>query len=407
MPFDKLRFLVVEDHDFQRHALIQLLTKLGALAVHGAQDGASALQVIRDPDRPLDIVISDLSMPGMDGVELIRHLSGTDRHPALILFSSVDAPLLASVASMAQAYSVDLLGAIGKPATAAKLAPMVELYQSRRSRLASAAAHGVEFSHGEIAQAWESDAFELFLEPRVDLRTHALVGAQASMCWRHPARGILTPAVFMPALRAHGLNDDLVWLMLHKSAAQCSALHQRGLRLKVAVNLSFDSMTDIHLAPRVQTAIREHIAPQYMVLGITESSVDTDVGKALENLVRLRFAGFGLSIVDFGTGKMSQEQLARIAFTELVIHRTLVSDVWRNQSARAGLATGLGLAKEMGLLTVADGVQTREDWEFVRQWGCDAGQGGYIAPLMLLEAFIEWAAAWELQWPQEAAAPKQ
>lgn len=404
MSFDKLRFLVVEDHDFQRHAVMQLLTSLGALAVHEAQDGASALQVIRDPDRPLDIVISDLSMPGMDGVELIRRLGETDRNLALILFSALDAPLLASVANMAQAYRVDLLGAIGKPATAAKLAPMIELYDARRSRSAAPPAQQVEFSHDEIADAWASTDFEPFLAPRVDLRTRALVAARASMFWRHPTRGVLAPDVFMPALRAQGLNDDVVWQLLRKSSAQCSALHQHGLRLKVAVDLSFASMADIHLAARVvQTAAKENIEPQHLVLGIAEPSVKTDLGETLESLVRLRLAGFGLAISDFGTGEMSMEQLERIAFTELVVHPTMVTDAWRDGTARAGLATGLEMAREMGLPAVADGVQTREDWEFVRQWRCDAAQGGYIAPPMPLPAFIEWAAAWELRRTRELA----
>ncbi|MBI5278116.1 MAG: EAL domain-containing response regulator [Burkholderiales bacterium] len=398
MAFDKLRFLVVEDHDFQRHAVVGLLNGLGAAAVYEAHDGSSALRVIRDPDRPVDVVISDLSMPGMDGVEFIRHLSATDRNLALILFSALDAPLLASVANMAQAYRVDLLGAISKPATAAKLAPMIELYDARRSRSAAPVVQEPEFSHGEIAEAWQREAFETCLAPRVDLRTGALVAAQASMLWRHPTRGVLAPAVYMPALHAQGLSDDLVWLMLRRAAAQCAALRQHGLQVSVAVHLALASMTDIHLAGRIQqTAANQGLAPQHMVLGIAEPSVETDLGEALESLVRLRMAGFGLAIADFGTGRMSKDLLERIAFTELVIHRTLVTGAWRDGAARAGLATGLELARDMGLVAVADGVKTREDWEFVRQWGCDAAQGDYIAPPMPLHAFIDWAAAWELR----------
>lgn len=273
----------------------------------------------------------------------------------------------------------------------------------RSALLARFADREVEFSHDEIADAWASTDFEPFLAPRVDLRTRALVAAQASMFWRHPTRGVLAPDVFMPALRAQGLNDDVVWQLLRKSSAQCSALHQHGLRLQVAVDLS---------SPRWPTSTSPRACckpPSGKTLHrnrwcwATELSAETELGETLESLVRLRLAGFGLAISDFGTGKMSMDQLERIAFTELVVHPTVVTDAWRDGTTRAGLATGLEMARDMALPAVADGVQTREDWEFVRQWRCDAAQGGYIAPPMPLPAFIEWAAAWELRRPRELA----
>jgi CheY-like chemotaxis protein len=131
MPCSQLRFLVVEDHEFQRAVMSRLLNSLGAEAVHSAEDGRAALQVLFDPDRPVDIVISDLSMPGMDGMELVRHLRESGSKVSLILASALEPPLLSSVANMALAYKVRLLGIIGKPPSAGKLLPLIEAHRAR------------------------------------------------------------------------------------------------------------------------------------------------------------------------------------------------------------------------------------------------------------------------------------
>lgn len=132
-PINDLSFLVVEDHDFQRRGIVRLLEGLGALKVHAASDGVSALELIRDNAVCVDIVISDLSMPRMDGFEFARHLSGKHRCLSLILLSSHDPKLLASMADLTRPYAVHLLGAISKPLTALKLAPMIELHRGRSS----------------------------------------------------------------------------------------------------------------------------------------------------------------------------------------------------------------------------------------------------------------------------------
>lgn len=128
VPLAGLRFLVVEDHDFQRRGIIKLLQKLGAAVVHGARDGSAALEVLRDGARPVDIVLSDMSMPGMDGVQFVRHLSGGWRHLPVILLSSLQPGLLASVAGLTP--EVNVLGTISKPLTAAKLVPLLELHRA-------------------------------------------------------------------------------------------------------------------------------------------------------------------------------------------------------------------------------------------------------------------------------------
>lgn len=130
MPCSGLRFLVVEDHEFQRGMLVRLLRSLGAPAVHAAADGEAALRIVGDARCPLDIVITDLAMPGMDGSELVRRLGAAGAGVALVLTSAADAALLASAGELARAGSVRLLGVVPKPLTAARLAPLLERFRA-------------------------------------------------------------------------------------------------------------------------------------------------------------------------------------------------------------------------------------------------------------------------------------
>lgn len=139
MPLRNLRFLVVEDHEFQRFALKMLLHNLGASAVHLADNGHAALELIRAPGQQLDIVITDLSMPGMDGMEFIAHLGRTHPDLSLIVSSALQAAQMASVAAAARACGVNLLGTISKPLSAATLTPLIDLHRALRGDAAEEA----------------------------------------------------------------------------------------------------------------------------------------------------------------------------------------------------------------------------------------------------------------------------
>lgn len=128
VDLSELRFLVVEDHGFQRWVMGNLLEGLGAKYILSAADGQAALDIFRNYTQPIDIIISDLDMPGMDGMEFIRHVGEIGTGVALIVASSMERAVVATVETMAKAYDVTLLGAIEKPATANKLSALIERY---------------------------------------------------------------------------------------------------------------------------------------------------------------------------------------------------------------------------------------------------------------------------------------
>ena len=395
MQLSTLRFLVVEDHDVQRRLLTQILANLGAVLIQEADDGHSALRIMRETDRPIDIMITDLSMPGMDGIELIRHVGEAGSGVAIILTSALEPKLLASVANMAQAYNVKLLGMMKKPPSAVKLSPLIQQYFGNEASLGPG---DDEETIAAFAEGFVRDEFEPHFEPMVSLSTLEVKGVQAVPVWRHPGRGLLPALTFLPAMKSCGLGDDMAWMMLRKCAAQSAAWKNSGLNLKVAVNLALGSLADLELAGRIEKVVlREGAEPGNLVLGIAETAVDVAPARALENLVRLRVLGFELAIDEFGTGYMAADLLARVAFNALKISRKFVHAKSKAEPLWGGLAVALDTAEKLKLMAVADGIATPDDWNLLQELNCHLGQGPLISKPLPGAAVDQWLNAWPPQ----------
>lgn len=395
-----LRFLVAEDHDFQRRILVRHLASLGAQAVHEAADGHAALALLGDPARQVDIVISDLDMPGMDGMEFLRHLAESETQVSVILASALEAKLLASVQTMTEAYGIELLGVVEKPLTLEKLKLLLSRRKPAQQQRARPKASALAFTPEEIVAGLKRDEFEPFFQPKVDLASGTIKGAEALARWRHPQKGIVPPYAFIRTLEDNGLIDELTWVMLKKAAACCRAWRSAGLQATVSVNLSLKSLADVRIGSRMTELVRgEDLEPRHMVLELTESALTSEIGRALENLARLRLKGFGLSIDDYGTGYSSMQQLTRIAFTEIKIDQSFVANAARQESARVILESSLDIAKELGISAVGEGVETQADWNLLRQLGCDLAQGYFIARPAESTTLLDWAQGWERNRP--------
>ena len=394
-PIAGLRFLVTEDHEFQRRMLVEVLKALGVTTIYEASDGRGALQVLHNADSPVDIIISDLDMPGMDGMEFLRHLGEEGIHVSIILASSLERKLLSSVATMSEAYGISLLGTVEKPLTRAKLEPLIKLYKPIAAKPARISPLGPSFSAGEIMAGLSNNEFEPFFQPKIELASRRIVGVEALARWNHPQLGVVGPGAFIGPLEDTGLIDELAWVMLKKAAAYCSRWRGTGLDATVSVNLSLKSLVDTQLAERVIEVVGgQQLAPSHMVLELTESAVTSDVGKVLENLARLRMKGFGLSIDDYGTGYSSMQQLTRVAFTELKIDQSFVLNAARQMSSRVILESSLEMARRLKITSVAEGVETQADWDLLSAMGCDLAQGYFIARPMAYAALMDWSKHW-------------
>lgn len=394
-----LTVLVVEDHDFQRRTLSAMLRNLGVHQVLEAADGIQALEVINATgSATVDIVLCDLDMPGMDGMELIRHLGQANSAVAVVIISAKEPALLASVERMAQAYAVRLLGVLEKPITAKLLRKMVLRHtlskpQPRQAVFSSAPS----FRLDEILSGVQQNEFEPFFQPKVNFVTGQIVGAEALARWRHPEHGIIAPYAFITLLEKNGHIDELTFHILEQAAQACHKWHMGGSNYTVSVNLSLVTLTtDTTIAERITAIVRATgLDPRHMILEITESAALSDVGVALENLTRLRMHGFGLSIDDYGTGYASMQQLMRIPFNELKIDQGFVTGSSSRDATHTIIQSSIEMAHQLGIKSVAEGVETQKDWDVLKAAGCDIAQGYFIAKPMEESLFLEFCSKYK------------
>lgn len=391
----QLSVLIVDDHHFLRSAVHRMLLSLGVLDIFEVGNGRHALEFLQGEEaKAVDIVLCDLDMPDMDGMEFLRHLGTEYPIPvSVIIVSGQDSALINSVEKMAQAYGVHLLGAIEKPLSLSKLEALLVLHQKRQDDISNQLVVLGQHSVEEILVGVRTRQFEPFYQPKVDFKTGRIVGAEALARWRHPVYGLLAPSEFIDTLELAGKMDELTFFMLAEAAMACHLLHELGHPITVAINLSLTSLIDPELAEKITQVVRNvGLDPKYMVLEITETASMTEAAHALENLARLRMRGFGLSIDDYGTGYSSMQQLTRIPFSELKIDASFVKDFSENKASRIIVESSIDMAHKLQVKSTAEGVESQNDWDMLKQMGCDIAQGYFIAKPMELTALLEFCA---------------
>ena len=230
--------------------------------------------------------------------------------------------------------------------------------------------------HGALA----GDELELYYQPVVDLAARGVVGAEALLRWRHPARGLLLPGAFVPVAETSGLIDELGRWTLHRACSQARAWSDAGRPLAVAVNISARQLGDPDLHRHVEAAIAEAgIAPAQLEIELTESVAMADHERAREVVARLGALGVGVAIDDFGTGYASLSHLRKLAFTKLKIDAEFVRGVERDPTSQAICAALLELARGLGLAALAEGTETTEEVRHLSGRGCTLFQGNHFS----------------------------
>jgi EAL domain-containing protein (putative c-di-GMP-specific phosphodiesterase class I) len=260
----------------------------------------------------------------------------------------------------------------------------------------AAARPALSFTGADIHTAHRERQWVLHYQPKVDLKTGALTGMEALVRWDHPQHGLVYPDSFIGTAEDCGAIDALTEWVLEEAMKQLARLRGQGLEIQMAVNVSMENLGSPDFARRVSTLARNACAsPQDVTLEITESRLMSPSSTPLESLVRLRLQRFGLSIDDFGTGHSSLAQLRDVPFTELKVDRGFVQGARHNQITRPILEGSIGIAKRLGMKSVAEGVETEDDWRLMREIDCDLAQGYFIARPMASDRIEEWLELWQ------------
>ncbi|WP_229502950.1 EAL domain-containing response regulator [Pseudoduganella guangdongensis] len=391
-----MHFLVAEGEPVQRELLVGMLRHLGAQHITTASDGLSALRLLEiGLTPPVNIALMDLSLPGMDGLEVIRRLAEVDCRVGIIVIGAYSADVLFSVETMAEAYGVDMLGSSAKPLSSARLQELLAHY-SEPSTEPQPEPEIPEFTFAEVGRGLQAREFDPFFQPKIELETGAVKGLEMFARWRHPQHGVLGPAAFVPVLESVRRIDFLDWSMIEKSVAACRNLHDKGIPISFSINVDPSTLAHPQFIAQITACLERHrILPDYITFEITESSVLTTNPHFLERLLRLRMMGFGLAIDDYGTGRSNLQLLAAIPFSELKIDRSFVDGASRKRAISTVLKSYLGLARSLSRQACAVGVETKQDWDFLQDLGCTYAQGYYIASPMPVEDIPGWLHDWK------------
>ncbi|MGC5700895.1 EAL domain-containing response regulator [Pseudomonas sp. NFXW11] len=386
-----LKVLVLEDHPVQRMLALEQLQRLGLVAPLAAGDGLEALHLLR-AQGPADIVLCDLQMPGMDGLEFLRRASAEQLVRAVILYSLIEADLRRAVQQMISLQGLIVLGDVGKPAELAALQAMLELYLQRQQQAPVNAPQAfAAVSREALVQGVEQGQFVPFYQPKFDLQHASCQGAEVLMRWRHPERGVLAPAAFIDELEAQGLLDAVFRQQLEQGMALQRRLLDQGEELQLAFNLLPRQLADGETVGQIRQVIeQQRVPPRLVTFEITEVGLVQAPAISLENLVRLRMMECNLAIDDFGAGYSSLQRLCELPFNQIKLDAHFVRELLRQPRCRAVVGASLALARNLEMCLVVEGVETQLERQLLLELGCTLGQGYWYARPMAEADFLAW-----------------
>lgn len=395
--------LVVDDSVVQRAHAVALCRALGARTLHEAGNGREALALLAGLERLPDLMILDLEMPTMDGSQTLEALRNQSIDLPVLLASSREIPLLDMIRDIGGVLGLRIVDVLQKPLVLEVLSASLRDKWPRGASKVSFATLGL--GAADLTAALENGQIEAHYQPKVAVKTAAMVGVETLARWRHPVHGLIPPSEFIPLAERAGLIDALTLRILSEALLQGADWQAHGLHLSIAVNISPTLLTRPSLPDEITEIQQSFDFPAaQLMLEITESSVISNDSVPLGVLARLRIKGFGLSIDDYGTGFSSLQQMARIPFSELKVDRSFVHEAHLRANREVILRSALELASRLGIKSVAEGVETLEDWRLLQKLGCDTAQGYLIAKPMPGSELREWHKGHKLRKPELAAA---
>jgi diguanylate cyclase (GGDEF)-like protein len=244
---------------------------------------------------------------------------------------------------------------------------------------------------GDLREALEHEHLDVHFQPKIDLVTGVVVGAEALVRWEHPTRGFVSPLDFVQLAETTGLITELTDQVISKSVAAVRLLNDIGFRLDVSLNLSTLDLLDDKLAARLSRRLAEQGVPaDQITLEITETALLEDGVRALETAEALQSLGSNLSIDDFGTGFSSLSYLRMLPASELKIDRSFVTNLLTDHRDEVIVRSTIDLGHNLGLRVAAEGVEDEATRERLRELGCDLAQGFGISRPLPLSRFVAW-----------------
>lgn len=342
-----------------------------------------------------DVIVLDLLMPGMDGVEVLRNLAAAGSRARIILMSGMDRRMLESARKVAAVQNLSVAGVLNKPFRPAELRDLLTGIIATTTDAAGTKkrAPQVVVTVADLARAIANDELVMHYQPKLNLADQRWIGVEALVRWQHPVHGLLYPDAFVHIAEGSELALPFTYEVARKAVADCAVMiATMDFEGSLAINIPPSALTEVTVPERLLEIISgSGFVPSRFVVEITETSIPSGLALSLEIQARLRLRGIRLSIDDFGTGHSSMERLHESPFDELKIDLVFVRGAEHDPALRMIAESAVTLGHSLGMMVAAEGVENAEALAWLTRIGCDYAQGYYISRPVPLDALGRWA----------------
>lgn len=374
--------LVLDDDELVGAFVRRLASELGyAVRVSSTVEAFRAHFWAQSPDE----IVLDLWLGESDGIEVLRFLSAQGCRARITLLSGIDSRTLDAARAFAETVGLSVGAALSKPVRANEL----------RTALAPLDAGVAAITAETLAAGIKNGELVLEYQPIITCASGKLSGLEALVRWQRPGGSRIPPDQFIPLAEAEpDLMDELTFSVAGRAAQDWHVLSKSGFDGHIALNISAQNLRRLDFPERFASLIHDGGLPANKVtLELTETAAMNDPLVSLDVLVRLRLRGFTLAVDDFGTGYSSLAMLRRLPYSELKIDRSFVKDILASHDALAIVKAVLALAQNMGLNTVAEGVEDSQILSMLTDFGATCAQGFGISRPLALPKLVEWIGA--------------
>ena len=351
---------------------------------------ASNLPELLSPD--VTLIMLDLMMPEMDGVEALRLLSELKCKAGIVLMSGISKRVLETAEKLANTLGLFVVGHLAKPFQLAELENLLKQHHVQDAPVAVSPTPRIPVSYERLRVAIRRREFVLHYQPQIDIASGAVTGVEALSRWQHPELDLILPDNFIGRMEELELIDEFGWVVADQAMGEVKQFADKdGILPRLALNASVQSLHDLKFPDRFTSLMKKHDLPaDGVILEITESGLINELSRTLDVLTRLRVKSVQLSIDDFGTGYAMMQQLVNIPATELKIDRTFVANMLVNRSDRVMVKKSIEIGHELGMRVVAEGVETEQQLELLLRGGCDWAQGFLFSRALPAKELVDW-----------------
>jgi len=390
--------LVIDDDAFICDLVCELFTKLGYENVESVNSGHEALMLLDISLEPYNLVVCDLNMPEMNGIEFMQLAAEKDFQGSVILVSGEDKRILDIARGVAVDNGLDILGCISKPFTEEAFA---ELINDENICFGDAAASylNLPIDESELREGLQNLERHLTLcyEPIVDISSGEIIGVESIPMWRHTTRGLLEPSTFMPVAEESGLMIELMKCFYSKAAQQTESWLLDGVFLQNFIRIPIEFLADPEFSSLV-VGETEHLGIEdtHMNIVLEESEIDDQAKKAFSLVMQLHFKKIGVAVAGFGSSLSSMELINSFPFTLLQIPREVISTADSESEVISVIRDGGDLRSKLHAPVAVTGIDSRADWDMAELMGIDYIQGSFcskaLPSLDLLDFIKTWSA---------------